>query len=219
MNAIRALIAVLVAFTVLTVTADTETKAIRKSPSPIRDSYIVIFNSDNVRASDIPGAGRELAARHGAKLIHVYGDALGGMAVRMSPKTAEAMLLDPRVEAIEEDGSIWVAGIQGAPLSKGLDRIDQDPFPLSMSYTYNYTGYNTTIYVIDTGIMAHRDYEGRLIGARNFWTNRGTLNDPNRTEDCGRHGSGVAGVAAGTKFGVAKGARLFSGQSVWVQYE
>jgi subtilisin family serine protease len=210
MKATRALIAVLTVLTALIATADTETKAIRKTPSAIRDSYIVTFNSDNVRSSDIPGAGRELATRHGAKLIHVYGDAFAGMAVRMSAKAAEAMLLDPRVQAIEEDGPIWIAGIQYAPLSKGLDRIDQDPLPLSMSYTYNYTGYTTTIYIIDTGIMAHRDYEGRLIGARNFWTNRGTLNDPNRTEDCGRHGSGVAGVAAGTKYGVAKGALLFS---------
>jgi hypothetical protein len=58
--------------------------------------------------------------------------------------------------------------------------------------------------------MPHQDYEGRLVGARNFWTNRGTLNDPNRTDDCGRHGSGVAAGAAGTKYGVAKGAKLFS---------
>ncbi len=210
MKATRALIAVLAAFTAFTGTADPETKAIRKTPSAIRDSYIVTFKGDNLRSSDIPGVGRELAARHGAKLIHVYSDALAGMAVRMSAKAAEAMLHDPRVEAIDEDGPVWVAGIQGAPLSKGLDRIDQDPLPLSSSYTYNYTGYTTTIYIIDTGIMAHRDYEGRLIGARNFWTNRGTLNDPNRTEECTRHGGGVASVAAGTKYGVAKGARLFS---------
>jgi subtilisin family serine protease len=210
MKATRALIAILAAFTAFTGTADSEMKAVRKTPSAIRDSYIVTFKSDNVRISDIAGTGRELVARHGAKLVHIYGDALAGMAVRMSPKAAEAMLLDPRVEAIEEDGPIWVAGIQGAPVSKALDRIDQDPLPLSSSYTYNYTGYTTTIYIIDTGIKAHRDYEGRLIGARNFWTNRGTLNDPNRTEDCARHGSGVAGVAAGTKYGVAKGALLFS---------
>jgi subtilisin family serine protease len=202
---------IILLITITSVTgADPDKKAIRKHPNAIPGRYIVAFDMEAAGATPPAVIARELASTHGGQVVHTYGEAIAGMAIKLPRAAAEKILLDPRVAEIEEDGPIWLTAVQGPPLSNGLDRIDQDALPLSNSYTYHYTGYNTTIYIIDTGIMAHKDYEGRLIGARNFWTNHGTLNDPNRTEDCARHGSGVAAVAAGTKYGAAKSAKLFS---------
>jgi serine protease len=63
------------------------------------------------------------------------------------------------------------------------------------------------IYIVDTGIKSsHVDFGGRVDLAKSI----SLIADGYVTEDCHGHGTFVAAVAAGTTYGVAKGAKLHS---------
>ena len=90
---------------------------------------------------------------------------------------------------------------QPSPANFGLDRIDQRNLPLNNSYTFNRTGAGVHFTGIDTGInLTHVDLSGRVGVGFDAVTPGGNAND------CNGHGTHTATTAAGTTFGVAKGA-------------
>lgn len=87
----------------------------------------------------------------------------------------------------------------------GLDRIDQEAMPLSGNYLYADTsdGTGVDIYIVDTGIRrTHEEFTGRV--ATGYYD----ASFASSTEDDCGHGTHVSGIAAGTRYGVAKKATI-----------
>lgn len=167
----------------------------------VPNRYIVVFK-DGPTLSATAEAQRMVAA-HQARLHFTYQHALKGFAAELAPAAAAALRADPKVAFVEQDRVVHVDGIQTSTPSWGLDRIDQRALPLSTSYTSSSDGSGVRIYGIDTGIrQTHTDFGGRAVGGFT------AVNDGRGTTDCFGHGTHTAGTAAGSSYGVAKGATL-----------
>ncbi|MEV0528956.1 S8 family peptidase [Streptomyces sp. NPDC050439] len=166
-------------------------------PGSISGSYIVTLKGGTTAPSE---AGKDLAAKYGAKIRHTYGTALNGYAVRAGSAQAEKLAGDPRVASVFQDSTVSLDHTQKDPPSWGLDRIDQKNLPLDKSYTSpESSGQGVTAYVIDTGIRAsHEDFGGRASSGWDFIDNDATAQDGNG------HGTHVSATVAGESHGVAK---------------
>jgi subtilisin family serine protease len=134
---------------------------------------------------------------------HVYSTALHGFSVRMTAKGASSLAHESGVDAVVPDAPVHALGEQLNPPSWGLDRIDQRDLPLDGVYRYPNEAASVTAYVIDTGVRpTHQDFGGRVLAGYDF------VDDDTDAGDGNGHGTFVAGIIGGTRFGVAKQIRI-----------
>ncbi|OKH94684.1 serine protease [Streptomyces uncialis] len=172
------------------------------APGAIEGSYVVTLHPSAADAGS--KAGRRLAAAYGATIDRTYGAALNGYAVRLPESRAKKFAADPAVASVAQNHLVKASATQFDPPSWGLDRIDQRTLPLDQRYTYpDSAGQGVTAYVIDTGVRTtHGDFGGRAAHGYDAIDNDSVAQDGNG------HGTHVAGIVAGTRYGVAKKARV-----------
>ncbi|MDP0501104.1 MAG: S8 family peptidase [Verrucomicrobiota bacterium JB022] len=187
----------------------------------VPDQYIVTFDEslfpyklvaesryESKRVTDagetLDALAERLVSEVGGELHSAWNFAIAGFSAQLTAEQATALAKLPGVKSVEADKPFALSYTdQLAPWN--LSRIDQrnQSTPEDSTYRYDYEGDGVHIYIIDTGLNAtHQDFSGRV----------GTLYDATGqgVQDSENHGTFVAGLAAGTYFGVAKHATIHS---------
>ncbi|WP_255345338.1 S8 family serine peptidase [Pontibacter sp. BAB1700] len=190
----------------------------------IKGQYIVVFKKDaNLRLdgtatyAERVGAvremGQELLASNGianATIEQAYGQAILGMAARLTDDQADALRRDSRVAYIEPDRIVMLAPPSGKGPGGGGGSTGQTvPYGIARVGYGDATG--KTAWVIDSGIdLDHPDLNVDVNRSRTFFTSG---KDANSADDGNGHGTHVAGTIAALDnsigvIGVAHGATV-----------
>ncbi|MCS7482318.1 S8 family serine peptidase [Umezawaea endophytica] len=168
----------------------------------LKDSYIVVLKDTG--STGVSAQTASLSAKYDAQVKHTYQSAVRGFSATMTEAQARKLAADPSVSYVEQDAEVSISETQTPTPSWGIDRIDQHALPLDNSYTYPNSGEGVTAYIIDTGIrFTHSEFAGgRAVSGRD------TVDNDDDSTDCAGHGTHVAGTVGGTRYGVAKAAKL-----------
>lgn len=168
---------------------------------PVSAYYLVVLK-DNIDPSEVEFKSDAITEFLSSQKDRTFKNALKGFTIQLTSKDLEKVRKDPNVKYVEQDQVMKISATQfTAPW--GLDRIDQPGIPLSGSFTYETTGATVDAYIFDTGIRTdHNEFIGRIQPGFNAITSTAAPNDDNG------HGTHVAGILGGTRYGVAKGINI-----------
>ena len=166
--------------------------------------YIVVY-TDDVRGSDRATDNRERA--HGFRARHRYRSAVRGFAASLNDRQLNALRNDPKVKFVAPDRPVRASAAlaTGDSAPAGVRRITA-----ATSTTHGASG--AAVAVIDTGIdLQHPDLAGHVAGGVNCIDSTRSPQDDHGhgthvagTVAAANNGSGVVGVAPGTKLYAVK---------------
>jgi len=189
----------------LFVAAATAFAPLKHAKDPIKGHYIVVFN-DNVTDVQLARDLSFIAQTHNVVYTHTYKVTIKGFAAPLDPAQLQRVRSHLHVKYVEEDGIATIAQgdcqVEG-DADWGLSRICKREIDLDSRYFHPSSGSaSVVVYIVDTGIyIGHSDFENRAV-----W---GMKTDPNwGNADGNGHGTHVASIVAGRRFGVVKQATL-----------
>lgn len=175
---------------------DTAAPDVVSSAAPPQGEHRYIVRYGDHVNSEAESASLE---QQGIDVKETLTHAIKASVVVATPGQIEELKNSDDVATVELDTPVSVFG---ATSLWNLDRIDQRS-GRDGQYSIGDEGAGVHIYVVDTGVStSHTDFAGRVPTG---WTR---INDGRGYQDCGGHGTHVAGTAAGTTYGVAKKAAI-----------
>jgi len=143
---------------------------------------------------------RRVASSVNATPDYVYDSAIKGFAADLTRVQVRRLRHSAQVKYVEQDARVQLSATQiHAPWH--LDRIDQRALPLSHTYEHSASGAGVHAFIIDTGLQSHHpDFTHRAHNGYDALQGDGS--------DCHGHGTHVAGIIGGDKYGVAKHVKL-----------
>lgn len=169
----------------------------------IEGQYIVVFKKDETlrinpsvtyaqRTEMVREMGQNIMAENGItgyQIQQAYGEAITGMAVKLTMAEAQTLKSDPRVDYIEPDRIVMLA----KPGSGGGGTTGQE-IPYGIARVGYASGLGKTAWVIDTGIdLDHPDLNVDVARSMTIFTSG---RDASSADDGNGHGSHVAGTIA-----------------------
>lgn len=173
-------------------------------------TYVVVLRDPPAGSPNrpVPTLARSLLAPLGGVVSLTYETALRGFAARLPATAVAALRRDPGVESISLDVPVFATATE-RHASWNLDRSDQQHRNLDGQYRYpDRAGRGAHLYIVDTGLSGHSELAGRVGAGRNFVGSLLSGPNPAAWGDCNGHGTHVASTAAGTRWGIAKGATV-----------
>jgi fibronectin type 3 domain-containing protein len=171
----------------------------RNTPMAIAGEYVVGFKPV-VKNDEVEAKAKAVVEKFGGTIVHVW-PAIRAFAVRTSEEQATGMAGEAGVEYVEQNQRAERSDTQaGLNIPWHLDRDDQPDLPRDLKFNYPLS--NIPIYVIDSGArITHNEFDE--LPARVTAVHSTIPNSP-ADSDCRGHGTGVASVAGGKTYGVAK---------------
>ncbi|NOH60408.1 S8 family serine peptidase [Vibrio sp. RE88] len=192
--------------------------------------YVILLNTDNTRAMTSysqqvsveeranrilnsivsqDGQTQSFNAQSKPSLTHAY-ENFNSFAAQLTKEQIEQLKNHPAVKGVYKNVTFtsddMVQAQPSSVASWGLDRSDQRYLPLDGGYDVGqYSGKGVSIYIVDSGIdLSHSDFGGRAVSGWDF------VDNDSDASDCRGHGTHVAGTAAGSRFGIAPEADIYS---------
>ena len=206
----------------------------------LNDDVVTDESPREVRLERVTAIANDHAQVHVGRVDQVYETAVKGYAIELPNEAAAvAISKRPEVKWVEEDDTLELGQAPASPQPSppwGLDSIDGNiPAPApdatgrtTGSYNFNATGAGVVAYVLDTGInTAHQDFQFparafqaadcirfndcRSGAASPFLDGACGSGLPNTVHnDCSGHGTHVAAILGGNRYGVAKAVTIRS---------
>ncbi|MGI5348203.1 S8 family peptidase [Streptomyces sp. CA-250714] len=173
----------------------------------VKGDYIVLLKGAPAKGTGVRAAteAKSLTEEYGGKVEHTYHSALNGYSAKgLSAQEARRLAADDKVAKVVQAREIRAHATQSRPPSWGQDRVDQASKSLNKKYSYpNSAGAGVTAYVIDSGVrVSHKDFGGRAVNGKDI------VDGDSVAQDGANHGTHVSGTIAGTKYGIAKKAKV-----------